>query len=147
MLASLGTIEDGAYGAEIEDVRRPPEVGLQHLADVHAAGDADGVEDDVDRRAVGEVGHVLGAGGSRQMTPLLPWRPAILSPSESLRRWAMPTRTSLLTPAAMASWSSRIEDLDVDDLAALAVGDAKAGVLHLASLFAKDSAEELLLGG
>ncbi len=38
------------------------------------------------------------------MTPLLPWRPAILSPSEILRFWAMLTRTISLTPAG-SSWS------------------------------------------
>ena len=40
-------------------LRDPPEVGLQHLAEVHPAGDAQRVQDDVDRRAVGEERHVL----------------------------------------------------------------------------------------
>ena len=35
------------------------EVGLEHLAHVHAAGHAEGVEDDVDGGAVGQEGHVL----------------------------------------------------------------------------------------
>ena len=33
-----------------------------------------------------------------EMTPLLPWRPANLSPSVILRFWATYTRTSWLTP-------------------------------------------------
>ncbi len=39
------------------------------------------------------------------------------------------------------------EDADVDDLAALAVGQAQAGVLHLARLLAEDRAQQPLLGG
>ena len=81
------------------------------------------------------------------MTPLLPWRPAILSPSESLRRWAMLTRTSLFTPAGQAFVVVAVEDLDVDDLALFAVRDAKARVLHFAGLLAEDGAEQLLFGG
>ena len=38
---------------------RVAEVRFEHLADVHAARDTERVEHDVDRRAVGEVGHVL----------------------------------------------------------------------------------------
>jgi hypothetical protein len=37
----------------------PSEVGLEHLAEVHSAGDAERVQDDVDRSAVGEERHVL----------------------------------------------------------------------------------------
>ena len=41
------------------------------------------------------------------MTPLLPWRPAILSPTDSLRFIAMKTLTILMTPGASSSpWRS-----------------------------------------
>ena len=43
----------------------------------------------------------------RAITPLLPWRPAILSPSEIFRFWAMLTRTCLLTPAGSSAPASR----------------------------------------
>ena len=43
------------------------------------------------------------------MTPLLPWRPASLSPSEILRFWATYTRTSWLTPGG-SSWESSREN-------------------------------------
>ena len=46
-------------------------------------------------------------GRIRAITPLLPWRPAILSPSEIFRFWAMLTRTSLLTPAGSSAPASR----------------------------------------
>jgi hypothetical protein len=65
----------------------PAEVGLEDLADVHPARHAERVEDDVDRGAVGRNG-MSSTGRILEMTPLLPWRPASLSPSEILRFWA-----------------------------------------------------------
>ena len=37
----------------------PSEVGLEHLAEVHSTGDTERVQDDVDRRSVGEERHVF----------------------------------------------------------------------------------------
>ena len=86
-------------------------------------------------------------GRMRAMTPLLPWRPAILSPSEILRFWAM-RHAHHLVHAGRQLVVGRLaaEDLDVDDLAALAVRHAQRGVLHLARLLAEDRAQQPLLG-
>src|SRR6266566_2419078 len=43
----------------------------------------------------------------RATTPLLPWRPAILSPAEIFRFWAMYTRTISLMPGPSSSLLSR----------------------------------------
>ena len=51
------------------------------------------------------------SGRMRAMTPLLPWRPAILSPSEILRFCAIYTRTSWLTPGGSSSPFSRVNTL------------------------------------
>ena len=40
-------------------MRRPPEVGLENLADVHARRHAERIEHDLDRRAVRQVRHVF----------------------------------------------------------------------------------------
>ena len=85
-------------------------------------------------------------GTTLEMTPLLPWRPAILSPSVRRRRWATVTRTIFSTPAAQVAVLVAVKDLDVHDLAALAVGQAQGGVLDLARLFAKDGAQQFLFG-
>ena len=47
------------------------------------------------------------AGRILAMTPLLPWRPAILSPTLIFRFWATDTRTRRLTPGWRSSFSSR----------------------------------------
>jgi hypothetical protein len=57
----------------------PAQVHFEHLAHVHARRHAQRVQHDVARRAVGHVGHVFDR-TILDTTPLLPWRPAILSP-------------------------------------------------------------------
>ena len=58
-LAFGRAVEHGRLGAEAQAVRGPAEVRFEHLADVHAGGHAQRVQDDVDGRAVGQEGHVL----------------------------------------------------------------------------------------
>ena len=58
-LALVRALEHRRLGIEAEDPRRPPEVGLQDLPDVHAARHAERVEHDVDRPTVREERHVL----------------------------------------------------------------------------------------
>src|SRR4026208_234654 len=100
------------------------------------------------------------------ITPLLPWRPAILSPTLILRFWATDTRTSRLTPGCRAPLRprpdprpsaalprQRAQPVDarlqvvielapelahLDDLAPLAVRQAERAVLHRARLLAED---------
>ncbi len=81
-----------------------------------------------------------------EMTPLLPWRPASLSPSAILRFLATRTRTGSLTPVCRSSPLSLREDLDVDHDAALTVRHLQRGVAHLARLLLEDRADQLLLG-
>jgi hypothetical protein len=83
-----GAIEDGADRLEAELGRGPAQVGLEDLAHVHPARHAQGVQEDLDgvpsaRNGMSSSGRILA------MTPLLPWRPAILSPTEMTRLVAM----------------------------------------------------------
>ena len=87
------------------------------------------------------------SGTTLEMTPLLPWRPAILSPSLILRFWAMETRTSLLTPAGSSSRFSREKTRMSTTLPFSPCGTRSERVLHLARLLAEDGAQQLLLGG
>ena len=51
-------VEDRGRRVEAEFLAGRAEVGLEELAEVHAGGHAEGVQHDVDRGAVGQVGHV-----------------------------------------------------------------------------------------
>ena len=59
MVSSLAPSKTGQIGLEPELGRGPAQVGLQDLADVHTAGHAQRVQQDLDRRAVGQERHVL----------------------------------------------------------------------------------------
>jgi len=83
-LGLVRALEDGCLGVEAQQVRRPAQVRLEDLADVHPARHPERVEHDVHRRPVGEERHIL-LRHDRAMMPLLPWRPAILSPTEIFR--------------------------------------------------------------
>ena len=52
-------VEDRRRDVHAERLRGPPEVGLEDLPDVHARRHAEGIEHDLDRRAVRQVRHVL----------------------------------------------------------------------------------------
>ena len=64
--------------------RRPAEVRLQDLTDVHARRHAQGFSTTSTGVPSGMQG-MSSSGRILAMTPLLPWRPAILSPTESFR--------------------------------------------------------------
>ena len=87
------------------------------------------------------------AGRILAMTPLLPWRPAILSPTLILRFWATRHADQPVDARRELVVELAAELADVDDLAALAVGQAQRAVLHLAGLLAEDRAQQALLGG
>ena len=80
-----------------------------------------------------------------EITPLLPWRPASLSPSLILRFWPTYTRTSWFTPGGSSWPSSRREHPDVDDLAVLAVRHLQRRVADLTGLLTEDRAQQALL--
>ncbi len=79
-----------------------------------------------------------------EMTPLLPCRPASLSPSEILRFWATYTRTNWFDAGRELVLGIPIEDPDPDDRAGFAVRHLERGVADLASLLAEDRAEQPL---
>ena len=54
-----GPIEHRGNRAKTESVGRPAQVCLQNLADVHAPGNTERVQDDVDRRAILQKRHVF----------------------------------------------------------------------------------------
>ena len=100
---------------------RVAEVRFEHLTDVHAARDTERVEHDVDRRAVGEVGHVLDREdlGDHTLVAVAAGELVALADLALLGRRS--TRTSWFTPGGSSSPSSRREHAHVDDLAGLAV--------------------------
>src|SRR2546427_2143423 len=137
-------VEDGRGDLDAQRVRHPTQVGLEDLAQVHAARHAERVQNDVDRCAVRQVRHVL-----RRHDPgddaLVAVAACHLVPGRDL---------SLLSDVdpdhLVDAWPELVlvlagEDLDVDHDSALAVRHAQARVAHLARLLSENRAEQALL--
>ncbi len=122
------------------------QVDLQHLPDVHTGRNAQRVEHDIQRRAVGQEGHILlrqDAGHDALVAVaaghLIAHRDLALL-GDIAAHHHVDARGQLV--AVFAG-----EHLDVHDGAVLAVRHAQGGVAHLARLFAEDGAQQALLGG
>ena len=124
---------------------RVTEVRLEHLPHVHAGRDAERVEDDVDRRAVREVGHVL----DRQDLgdhALVAVAAGELVADADLALLGDVHPDELVDARRELVVLVATEHLDVDDLALFAVGHLEAGVAHLSGLLTEDGAQQALLG-
>ena len=93
------------------------------------------------RNGMSSTGRILA------MTPLLPWRPAILSPTAIFRFCATLTRTSRFTPGSSSSPVSRLNWRTSTTMPRSPCGTRSARVVHLARLLAEDRAQQPLLGG
>jgi hypothetical protein len=126
-------------------VSGPAEVGLEDLTDVHALADTERVQDHVDGGAVLEVGHVFDGqdAGDDALVAVAAGHLVTHGDLAHLRDRdvVLLDDAGLELVAVLAA-----EDLDADDLAALAVGQAEGGVFDVAGLLAKDGAEQLLFG-
>ena len=139
-------VADGATGAV--DVPAPAgavaEVGLQDLADVHPAGHAERVEDDVDRRAVGQEGHVLDREDLGD-DALVAVAAGELVAHADLALLGHVDPHQLVDARRQLVVLVAAEHLDVDHLALLAVGHLEAGVADLAGLLTEDGPQQALL--
>ena len=117
---------------------------LEDLADVHPARHAERVEDDVDRGAVRQVGHVLLGQDLRDHALVAVAAGHLVADADlALLRDRHPDQAVHARLEVVVELAPELADLD--HLAALAVGQAQRGVLHLARLLAEDRAQEALL--
>ena len=79
------------------------------------------------------------------MTPLLPWRPASLSPFGDLALLGHVDAHQLVDARGQLVRIVAGEHPDVDDLAGLTVGNLEAGVAHVAGLLTEDRPKQPLL--
>ena len=151
-LAHRGAVEDGRRDplrrarVRVRAVaRREAEMRLEDLADVHAARHAERVQDHLDGRAVGEERHVL-LGHDLRDDALVAVAAGELVALRDLALLGDVDAHELEHAGGQVVARVAAEDLDVDDLAALAVGHLQRGVADLARLLLEDRADQLLLG-
>src|SRR5712691_3118980 len=140
-----GAVENRRRDLDAQRRRHPTEVGLQDLAQVHAARHAERVEHDVDRSAVGQVGHVLGRHDPGDDS-LVAVAAGHLVAGGDLSLLREVDADHLVDTGAELVLVLAGEHLDVDHDAALAVGHAQARVANLTRLLTEDRAQEALLG-
>ena len=127
-------------------MQRPAQVGLQDLADVHAAGHAQRVEDDVHGGAVRQERHVL-LGQDLGHDALVAVAAGHLVADRDLALGGDADADEPVDAGQQLVALLAAELAHVHDLAPLAVRQAQAGVLHLARLLTEDGAQQALLRG
>ena len=128
--------------ADLED--STAKVYLEDLTDVHAGRDAQRVQHDVDRRAIRQERHVFLAHDARDDTLVTVTACHLIADRD------LALLSDVDADEAVDAWRQLIvvlaaEDLDVDDLALLAVRDAQRRVADLACLLTEDGAQQALL--
>ena len=113
--------------------------------DVHPAGHAERVEDDVDGGAVGQVRHVLDREDPGD-DALVAVAAGELVADGDLALLGHVDPDQLVDAGRQLVAVVTVEHLDVDDLAVLAVGHLQGGVADLAGLLTEDGPQQALLG-
>ena len=142
----VGAVEDGGGHLPAQGLGRVAQVDLQHLTDVHTAGHAQGVQHDVQRRAVGQIGHVL-LGQDAADHALVAVAAGHLVAHGDLALLGDVDPDHFVDAGAHLVARLAGEALHVHDDARLAVGHFKAGVPDLPGLFAEDGPQQALLRG
>src|SRR6478736_1493897 len=124
----------------------PAEVRLEDLADVHAAGHTERVEDDVDRGPVREERHVLD-GQDLGDDALVAVTAGELVAVRDLAALRDVHADQLVDAGGQLVAVLPAERADLDDRAGLAVGHLERRVADLARLLTEDRAEQALLRG
>ena len=141
-----GGVEDGGHDLDAAGLGSVAQVDFQHLTDVHTGRNAQGVQHDVQRGAVGQVGHILLRQDAGNDT-LVAVTACHLIADADLTLLSDVAADDLAHTGLQLVAVLRGEDLDVHDDAVLAVRHTQRGVTHLAGLLAEDGTEQALLSG
>ena len=117
---------------------------FENLSEVHTARNAERVEDDVDRRAVGEVGHIFLRHDARDDALVSVAARHLVAFRDFAELRNVDLYDFVYSGAEVFAVLFAREALDLDDLAAFAVRDAQRRVADFARLFAEYRAQKLL---
>ena len=144
-LGLVGTVKNRRYRPKTKSVNSPSQMSLQDLTDVHPSRHTQWVQYHVNRRAIGEERHILNRNhlGNNALVPVTACHLVTLFdlPQLSHADTDHLFHTHLEIPMLLT-----VEDFDIHDLAALTVGQAQTGILHLAGFLTENRAQQLFLG-
>ena len=141
-----GRVEHGGHDLDAAGLGCIAQVDFQHLTDVHTGRHAQGVQHDVQRGAVGQVGHVLLRQDAGNDT-LVAVTACHLIANADLALLGDVAAHHLAHAGLQLVAVLRGEHLDVHDDTVSAVGHTQGGITHFACLLAEDGAQQALLGG
>ncbi len=137
------SVKHGCNGAESDSIGRPTQMGLHDLTDVHTSRHAQRTEDDVDRATIVQIGHVLDRDDFGNDT-LVSMTTGHLVALGDLATLGDTDTNHRLNAGGQVTVVLAIKHLHIDNLAARAVRQTQTGILDLASLVAKNRAQQLL---
>ena len=126
-------------------VGEPPEVVLEHLADVHSTGNAQRVEDDVDGSTVFQEGHVLDREDLGHDALVAVATGHLVADRDLASLGDVDAHG--LADAGVEVVLVVVEFTHADDDAFFAVGNTQGSVTYFAGLLAEDGAQQAFLGG
>jgi len=123
-LVFFGAVEHRGNRPETEPVSRPPQVGFEHLADIHTARHAQRVQDDLDWRAIFEERHILDRHDLRDDT-FVAVTPGHLVALGELALLSHADAHHLVDAGGQVAMFFAVEDLDIHHFALFAVRQAQ----------------------
>ena len=140
------TVEYGGHYLPAETLCRDTKVNLKHLTDVHSGRNAEGVEHDIKRSAVGQEGHILGRKYTGNDTLVSVTSRHLISDGYlPLLCDVYPDNTVYAGGKLVAVLAGELPD--IDDYSVFAVRNAERSIAHVSRLLAEDRAEKSFLGG
>ena len=146
MSASLAPLKMGGGHLPAQGLGRVAQVDLQHLADVHTGRHAQRVQHDIQRSAVGQVGHILLRQNAGNDTLVTVTAGHLIAHGDLTLLGNIDTNHLIDTGRQLIAVLTG-KDLYVYNGAALAVGHLQGGVTDLTGLLTEDGPQQLLLRG
>lgn len=140
----MRAIEYGSHDLPSQILSRPAHVDFQNLSDIHSGGNAQRVQHDIERSAVGQERHILlrqDAGDDALVT---------MAASHLITHGDLTLLSDIATDDFVHAGAHLIavgagEHLNLDNNSVLTVRHAHRGIAHLACLLAEDCTQQPLL--
>ena len=134
----IGTIKDRCEHSEAQCLSCPTEMGLQNLTDVHSGRDTNRVEDNINRCAIGQEGHIL-FGGNEGNDTLIAMTSGQLITYGDLSFLGNPYLNPFIDPGGQVVTAIPTGVYShIDNLAPLTVWNAQRGIFHIAGLLTEN---------
>ena len=146
LLSPVHLIEGNDAHAAIQVGCRPTHQQLEHLTHIHPARHTQGVEHDVDRGAVGQIGHVLPGKDAADDAFVAVAAGHLVADLDLAALGHINPHHHVRTGGQLITLFTGV-DAHIHNAATLGAGHTQGVVAHIAGLLTKDRAKQLFFGG